>query len=55
MSQRDDEIENVNIAVAYRAPAYTDPLSLASHLFREVMGDYNSNHDGMAHLNTANR
>lgn len=55
MSQRDDELENVNIGVAYLAPAYNDPNHLTSQLFKEILGDYNSNHDGTAHLNSANR
>ena len=55
MSQRDDELENVNISVAYRAPHYSSPYSLASKIWKEVLGDYNASHDGCAHLNTANR
>lgn len=48
-------MENVNIAVSYKAPSYSNPLSLTSQIFKEILGDYNSNHDGMAHLNTASR
>lgn len=55
MTSRDDEIENVNLGVAYIAPAYNHPLRIASELYTKILGDYNSNHDGMAHLNTANR
>jgi predicted Zn-dependent peptidase len=55
MSQRDDEVENVNIGVAYLAPEYNNPLSLTSMIWKEILGDYNANHDGTAHLNTANR
>lgn len=55
MSQRDDELENVNISVSYLAPAYSSPLSLTSRIYKEIMGDYNANHDGSAHLNTADR
>lgn len=55
MSQRDDEVENVNISVAYRAPHYSSPYSLTSRIYKEILGDYNANHDGSANLNTANR
>lgn len=30
MSQRDDELANANISVAYIAPEYNNPLSLCS-------------------------
>lgn len=48
-------MENVNIAVSYLAPAYNNPLSLTAQIYKEILGDYNSNHDGIAHLNTASR
>lgn len=55
MSQRDDELENVNISVAYQAPAYSSPYSLTARIYKEILGDYNANENGSAHLNTADR
>jgi hypothetical protein len=55
ISQRDDEMENVNIAVSYLAPALSDPQSIIILLWREILGDYNISENGYAHLNTSNR
>lgn len=48
-------MENVNISVAYAAPAYSSPYSLTARIYTEILGDYNANDNGSAHLNTADR
>ena len=55
MSQRDDEIPNVNVGVAFEAPGYNNPEFVSFLLYEEITGNYNSHEDGMAHVNTGDR
>lgn len=55
MAQRDDELDNLNIGVAYMAPSLSSPEFVLSLIWREILGDYNAAENGYAHLNTPNR
>lgn len=55
MSQRDDEIPNVNVGVAFEAPGYNNPEFVSFLLYEEITGNYNAHEDGMAHVNTGDR
>ena len=55
ISQRDDEMDNANIAISYITPEYSSPHSLTARIWKEILGDYNASQHGTAHLNTANR
>lgn len=55
MSVRDDERDNLNVAISFKVPGRRDPGYYGQLLFQEIMGDYNANHDGMANVNCPNR
>ncbi len=52
MSQRDDERDNLNCAVSFLVPGVSDSEHLGMLMYQEIMGNYNANEDGMAHVNT---
>jgi processing peptidase subunit beta len=55
MFQRDDEMANLNVGVAYLAPSYGHPEYFGFKFFEKIMGTFNANEDGFAHLNTAHK
>ena len=55
ISQRDDEMDNINVGVSYIAPSLSDVQSVIIFLWREILGDFNIAENGYAHVNTANR
>lgn len=55
MVTRDDEMANLNVAVSYIAPNYADPAKFFMQFVQHMLGDYNANDNGHAHLNAANR
>jgi processing peptidase subunit beta len=55
MSVRDDEMANLNVAVAYKTDGYGSENHFFYQLAQEIVGDYNSNENGTAHLNSADR
>jgi len=55
MSIRDDERDNLNVAVSFKVPGRGDQNYLGMLLFEEIVGNYNANSDGMAHVNSPQR
>ena len=55
MTQRDDEMANVNISVGLIAPPYGHPDYFGMKIFEKIIGDYNAAKHGSAHLNSAVR
>jgi len=55
MFQRDDEMANLNVGIAYLAPSYGHPDYFGFKFFEKIMGNFNANEDGFAHLNTAHK
>jgi len=55
MVTRDDEMANINVAVSYLAPHYAHPHKFFMQFIQHMVGDYNANDNGHAHLNAANR
>lgn len=53
MAQRDDEMYNLNCASGFNAPAFGDRDYFALKFLEKVIGDYNAEVHGMAHLNSA--
>ena len=53
MVQRDDEMYNLSNASGFLAPAFGDENYFPLKFFEKVMGDYNAETDGLAHLNAA--
>lgn len=52
MFQRDDEMYNLNNASGWLAPAYGDDMYFPLKYFEKILGDYNAETDGTAHLNS---
>lgn len=48
-------MHNLNTGISFLAPGYNNPEHVALKFFEEVVGDYNSNHDGMANVNSPER
>lgn len=55
MVARDDEMANVNVCVAYKAPPRSHPESFLMNFFASMLGTYNANSQGLAHLNSEER
>ena len=55
MSVRDDEMANLNVAVAYKTEGYGSENHFFYQLIQEIVGDYNANENGIAHLNASDR
>ena len=55
MVARDDEMANVNVCVAYKAPARGDSESFLMNFYASMLGSYNANEQGLAHLNSEDR
>lgn len=55
MVTRDDEMANLNVAVSYIVPHYSHPEKFVMQFVQHMLGDYNANDNGHAHLNAANR
>ena len=55
MVTRDDEMANINVAVNYLAPSYSHPDKFFIQFIQHMLGDFNANENGHAHLNAANR
>lgn len=53
MAQRDDEMYNLNSGSAFSAPAFGDKDFFALKFLEKVVGDFNAEKDGQAHLNSA--
>ena len=51
MAQRDDERDNLNCAVSFLVPGLNDSEHIGMLMYQEIMGNYNANEDGMAHVN----
>lgn len=51
MFQRDDEMYNLNNASGWLAPAYGDEMYFPLKYFEKILGDFNAETDGTAHLN----
>ena len=54
MSQRDDEMSNLNVAVGFLAPGMNNPEHISMLVFQKVLDNYNAHEDGQ-HINTPNR
>lgn len=52
MYLRDDELHNVNIAIAFDAPSWTDKDFFSMQLFKNILGDYRADQHTGKHLNT---
>lgn len=52
---RDDEMANLNVAVCFQAPSYSDPDYFSMHMFLNLMGEYSADKYTGAHLNTPGR
>jgi processing peptidase subunit beta len=55
MVARDDEMANVNVCVAYKAPPRGNPESYLMNFYASMLGSYNANEQGIAHLNSEDR
>lgn len=55
MSIRDDERDNLNTAVSFLVPGLNSTEHMSMRIYQEILGDYNANEDGMAHVNSPNR
>ena len=55
MSIADHERDNLNSSAGFIGPGLNDLDSLGMVLFKEILGDYNANQDGMAHVNSPDR
>lgn len=55
MVTRDDEMANLNVAVSYLVPCYSHPEKFFIQYMQHMLGDYNANDNGHAHLNAASR
>ena len=55
MVTRDDEMANLNVAVSYYVPSYSNSEKFVIQFIQHMLGDYNANSNGHAHLNAANR
>lgn len=53
MSQRDDEMYNLNSGSAFSAPAFGDTDYFGLKFLERIIGDFNAEKDGQAHLNSA--
>lgn len=52
MIQRDDEMYNLNHATGFLAPAFGSENFFILKFFEKLIGDYNAEKDGVAHLNS---
>ncbi len=52
MNQRDDEMYNLNVASGFRVPEFGGRDFFALKFIEKVVGNYNAEHDGNAHLNS---
>ena len=52
MFQRDDEMANLNVGVGHLVPAYGEPEYIVMNFFEKIVGSYNANNNGFAHLNS---
>ena len=55
MFQRDDEMYNLNAGVGHLAPAFGEIGHIYMKFFEKIVGTFNANTDGYAHLNTAHK
>lgn len=55
MVTRDDEMANINVAVSYVVPSYANPEKFFMQFVQHMLGDFNANEHGHAHLNASNR
>ena len=54
MSQRDDEMYNMNSGVGYRVAEYGGKNFFAFKMFEKILGNFNAENHGNAHLNSSN-
>jgi processing peptidase subunit beta len=54
MSQRDDEMANLNLAVGFLAPGMNNPEYVSMLVYQKILDNYNAHENGQ-HLNTPNR
>ena len=43
LTQRDDEMSNVNVGVSFLAPGFNNPDFVTFKFFEEVVSNYNAN------------
>lgn len=48
-------MSNLNVGVGHVAPSYGEPGYIYMKFFEKIIGSFNSNKDGFAHLNTAHK
>lgn len=46
---------NLNVGVGHLAPSFANSGRFYMKLFEKIVGNYNANENGFAHLNSANR
>lgn len=52
---RDDEMANLNMSVLYLTPSYGSKYHFFYQFFQELVGQFNANEHGNAHVNAPNR
>jgi processing peptidase subunit beta len=55
MAVRDDEMANLNVSVGYYTEGYGSENHFFYQLMQELVGDYNANDNGSAHVNSSDR
>ena len=55
MAVRDDEMSNLNVAVSYLTEKYGNENHFFYQFYTELVGNYNANEEGVAHLNSSDR
>jgi processing peptidase subunit beta len=55
MNVRDDEMANLNVGVSYQTKEYGSEDHFFYMYFQELIGDYNANEHGNAHVNSSDR
>ena len=55
MGVRDDEMTNLNVGVSYLTKKYGNDNHFFYQFFTELVGNYNANEEGSAHVNSSDR